>query len=232
MSLFLALVAAGSFAPLPENSKLLPKRQVRLLVADFGDCMVKREARLASQAILANEPGSLMRQYPRLVQDSCIPIQGSESVEVTFSGNQYRYAIAEALVRRELATLPAPSFDDLPALTHGPDRVAPVTDGRGRPLTGSKLESAMSDYRSWQAARYMWRFGECVARFDPAASRQLLLASPESAEEAASFAALGTALGTCLGEGRKIALGKADLRGTIAVNYYRLAHAALRSEPK
>jgi hypothetical protein len=226
VSLLVGLVAAASFAQLPENSSLLPAKQVRLLVANYGDCIVKREPRLAAEAILrGDEDRDLISQYPRLVQETCVPMQGADRVQVSFSGNQYRYALAEALVRRDLGSLPAPVLDDVPGLIHAKEPAEPSTDRQGLPVTGRKLAAAISEYKQSKATNYMWRFGECVVRVDAASSKLLLMTEPESASERAAFGTLGNALGTCLGEGRTIELGKADLRGTIAVNYYRLAIA-------
>ena len=77
-----------------------------------------------------------------------------------------------------------------------------------------------------QGFSYLSRYGECVVRADPAGSRALLAAKPETPEEASRFAALRLALATCLPEGHTLEFGKLALRGTIAVNYYRLAKAA------
>jgi hypothetical protein len=49
---------------------------------------------------------------------------------------------------------------------------------------------------------------------------------PNSPEEASQFAAMQQSLGACLPAGQQLKFGKLDLRGTIAVNYYRLAKAA------
>ena len=56
------------------------------------------------------------------------------------------------------------------------------------------------------------------------------MTAPDSAEEAARFGALRPALAHCLSEGETLRSGKAALRGSIAVNYYRLAHAARAPE--
>ena len=84
----------------------------------------------------------------------------------------------------------------------------------------------MSAYEENQLATYLSRFGECVVRVDPAASKALLMTDRGSADERAAFGGLSTALGTCLAEGKTLNFNKASLRGSIAVNYYRLAAAA------
>jgi hypothetical protein len=65
-----------------------------------------------------------------------------------------------------------------------------------------------------------------VVRVNPAAARTLLLTRPESAEEKAAFATMNLAFATCLPEGVTMSFGKTALRGTVAMNYYRLAKAA------
>ena len=67
-------------------------------------------------------------------------------------------------------------------------------------------------------------------RVDPQGAKALLLTDPVTDGEAAAFNALGTALGTCIAPGKSLNFGKAALRGSIAINYYRLAVAA-RSAP-
>ena len=71
-----------------------------------------------------------------------------------------------------------------------------------------------------------------MVRVDPAAARALLLTMPESPEENARFAAMGTTFGSCLAEGETLKLGKLALRGTMAINYYRLAKAAQAAVPE
>lgn len=228
MSLLLSLLAGVLAGQMPDNSSMLPPRQVRALIADYGDCIVKRAGSRAAEAILAGESGDIMRSYPQLVQETCVSTKLGDQVRVSFRGNQYRYTIAEALVRRQLASAPPPVLDDVPPLEHEEAPTARTVDDKGRPLAGQKLEAALRSAEVQQASRYMWRFGECVVRVDPTAAKQLLLSEPETVGEAAAFAALNPALGTCVSEGRKLEFGKAALRGTIAVNYYRLAIAASR----
>jgi hypothetical protein len=226
MSLLLALLVAQIPMGLPSNARNVPAKQVRALVAEYGDCIVKRETARASAAILAGlDSDELLDRYPQLLQNTCLHTRLGDRVEVRFSGDQYRFAIADALVRSELADVPPPVLDDVPPLDHRGPAGPPTTDAKGRPLEGRALEQAMRSYEVDRAAHYMWRYGECVVRVDPAAAKALLLTDPASAEEGTQFAAMATALGTCLGEGRTLQFGKAALRGTIAVNYYRLARA-------
>jgi hypothetical protein len=211
---------------LPDNARNIPAKQVRALVADYGECIVKREPARASAAILAGLGNkTMLDRYPQLLQETCLHTRLGDRVEVRFTGDQYRFAIADALVRQELASAPPPVLDDVPPLAHHDPGEPPRTDSKGRPLQGRALEQAMRDHDVDRAANYMWRYGECVVRVDPAAAKALLMTDPASKEEDVQFGAMSTALGTCLGEGRTLEFGKAALRGTIAVSYYRLAKA-------
>jgi len=68
-------------------------------------------------------------------------------------------------------------------------------------------------------------FGECIVRADPAAALQLVVTKPSSAEENQAFDAMNGALASCLVSGQKLEFSKGALRGTIAMNLYRLARA-------
>jgi hypothetical protein len=211
----------------PDNASVPPARQVRLLVADYANCIIKREASLAREVLLAgDEDRELMARYPKLVQDTCLSTKLGDQVVLSFRDDEYRYALADALVRRDLAEVVPPDLAELPALKHGTERADPSTLA-GASLSGRSLQKAAADYNKWRTGQYMWRFGECVVRVDPEGSKRLLMSPIESSAESAGFTSLGTALGTCLGEGRQLEFGKVALRGTIAVNYYRLVTAAL-----
>ena len=155
-----------------------------------------------------------------------------QAVKVRFTGDHFRYALADALVRRQLAALPAPALDAVPRLTHHEPTEPLRTDKKGKPLSAKKYQQALDNYKEAQAFAYLSRYGECVVRVNPAAARALLLTEPTSAAETAQFSAMSTALGNCLPEGQSLAFGKLALRGTIAINYYRLAKApALPMQP-
>ena len=94
-----------------------------------------------------------------------------------------------------------------------------------------QLEELAEDRRQREVAIYLSYFGECVVRADPGNSKALLAASPDSRDEGIAIAALGKSLSGCLEAGRTLELNKTNLRGTVALNYYRLAKAAQSSAP-
>lgn len=227
MSLLLLLFAAAA-APVPTKAQSdLSPAETRKLLEQYGVCIIKWRRAQASEAILRNvNNGELMRHYPRLVDGSCLPMRPASVMKVKFVGDQFRYALADALVRSELAALPAPSLDMVPALDHrdptAPSRLSP----KGKPLGEKAFAAALQSYDEAKAFSFLSRYGECVVRVNPAAARVLLLTRPESAEERAAFGAMNQAFATCLPENVTMSFGKTALRGTVAMNYYRLAKAA------
>jgi hypothetical protein len=203
-------------------------KETRRLIRNYGDCIVNRQQRRASEAILADVSNAeLLRRYPKLIDGYCLPSTPGIVVQARFQGDQYHYALAEALVKKELGDAPAPDFSKVPVLYHRdagpePSRTAP----NGKPLGARKFEAAVAAHGRAQAFRFLSLYGECVVRAEPAASRALLMAEADTPQEQAQFTALSAAFGTCMPEGRTMALGKVALRGTIAINYYRLAKAA------
>jgi len=222
---FIVVAAAAAGAPQPESD--LSIKETRRILDDYGTCIVKRWPKVASEAIVRNvDNHELLTRYKRLIDGSCLPVRRAGALRVRFMGDQYRYALADALVRRELAAQPAPILDGVPMLVHreavAPGKLSP----KGKPLTPAQYAAALKGYEEAKAFNFISRYGECVVRVNPAAVRALLLSRPETDEERMRFTALSTAFGTCLPEGQTLSFGKLPLRGTLAVNYYRLAMAA------
>ena len=202
-------------------------KETRLLIRHYGDCVVSRQQDRAAEAILANMSNrDLMRRYPQLIEGRCMPVERGQVVKVSFVGDQFRYALADALVRKELAALPAPDLSAVPRLDHREPTPPSRFSAKGKPLRERDYQEAMSRFERDRAFTFLSRYGECVVRTDPAAARTLLLAEVGSTAEAAQFASMTNTLGTCLPPGETLSFGKLALRGTIATNYYRLAKAA------
>ncbi|HZU51898.1 MAG TPA: hypothetical protein VE968_08515 [Sphingomicrobium sp.] len=227
MSLLLSFAlgaAAAAGADPADNALAISPRQIHALVAEYADCIVKNERRAAEDAILKDvSDREFHDDYPQLVQELCIPNARSQDVQIDFTPSEMREAIAEALVRREFASVPPPVLDDVPALSHR--SVAEVQPAASAPAS----EIAASERA--RADAYIDHFGECVVRVDPAGSKRLILTDAFTDAEAAAFNGMRTALGTCLAEGKSLNFGKAALRGSIAINYYRLAVAARNMAP-
>ena len=206
----------------------------RQILDRFGRCVVKGQRARASEAILGNVDNQELRsRYAKLLDGDCLvhaaEVGGaSGTIQAQFRVDQYRYAVADALVRLDLAGSAAQHFDGVPRLDHRDPGEAPAkVDKKGKPLRASRYEALMRGYDTARAANLLSRYGECVARLDPARTRALLMSEVETPQEAAAFAGLKETFGTCIPEGVTLTFSKVTLRGTIAVNYYRLSKAAL-----
>lgn len=227
MTMWFAILALSAAAIQRAPASDLTASETREMIHSYGECVIKTQQRRASEAILANvDNATLLSRYSELVVPRCMVTLPGSTVSMRFSGDQYRYALADALIRKELAGQPVPDLELVARLDHREPGVPPSgLDDKGKPLKKKDLEAAQEAYREAQAYNFLSRYGECVVRRDPAAAKALLLTTPNSDAEKASFPGLSTALATCLAPGETLAFGKAALRGTIAVNFYRLAKA-------
>jgi hypothetical protein len=143
-----------------------------------------------------------------------------------FTGDLYRYALADALVATELASSPAPDLSSAARLQHRADPDVPQPIGPdGKRVSAKKHQAALDAYEQARAYNYLSRYGECIVRTDTGGSRSLLMTTQDSEAEVNAFKHLQLALGTCVPEGQTLRFGRTALRGTIAINYYRLVRS-------
>lgn len=212
----LLLVAALTFA---SSAPAATKTAARQAYARYTECPAKRNPKDARRVVLSTIPNrDILKSYPSLITPDCLDV-GS----LTLPGDFIRYGLAEALVRRDLAAgLPADIGQAAP-LEH-----APFIDDQ--PMTAKKLkpkEAQRLDKQRLEAAgfRYLSMLGECVVRKDPPAALRLVLSKPNSGEELRAFEPLKISIASCIIAGQTLAFDQAALRGSIAMNLYRLANA-------
>jgi hypothetical protein len=229
--LMLALLAAAPAAAAKAPDSDYSTKETRALMHAYAKCVVRGNAAKASEAIAANADNStLLRRYRMLMSPECLGNAAREDVSMRFGGDLYRYALADALVNRDLAGWTVPDLETVPRLVHRDPGEAPlqVTEG-GKRLGKRKYEEALAEYEKESAYAYLSRYGECVVRNNPGGSKALLLTGPDTPQETAAFTGIRPALERCLSEGRTLRFGRVTLRGSIAINFYRLAHAARTS---
>jgi len=73
--------------------------------------------------------------------------------------------------------------------------------------------------------------GECAVRANPRGAHDFLNARLNSKEESAAVQTMMPAFASCLPKGVQVHFNILSLRGTVAVNYYRLALAPKASQP-
>jgi hypothetical protein len=210
------LLLALSAAVAPSNNE-----DVRLLYARYAACLVAGQPSAAAEYVLALEPGALGASKMR----NALPLERCWQAMTPAPGGQlqiaydpFRYALADALIDKELLRSPVPQFERVPPLPHVQLRPPAGVPGRSRPLSENALKSAATS-----------RYGECVVRTDPNAAQALLSTRPRSSAESDQLAAMSAALQSCLPRNASLPSDVLHVRGTIALNYYRLSKAAQAS---
>lgn len=222
LGLVLICVAGPSFAA-PKTDYSL--NETRRLMDSYAKCVVQRRSALASEALLRNVDNStILKDYRALIDGDCLTKQTRMAGKMTFAGDLYRYALADALVAREFGTAGPTDFSTVPKLDQREIPEPPL------PLTNSsraekrRYERELQEYNEARGFRVLAAIGECAVRLNPVGARQLVLSRPTSADEDRLFESMKPTLAQCLPEGETVNLGKLAVRGTIAVSYYRLAH--------
>ena len=225
--LAVAASAAAVAAPQSGDSDLSTK-EIRAVVHAYAKCVIERRPALAAEAIQRNVSNAILyKSYPKLIDGGCLKSSPHEQLTARFGGDLYRYALADALVNRDLARFSGNDFSALPKLDHRVPGEAPTRiTAKGKKLSAKQYDEAVKSYDEERSFAYLSMYGECVVRIAPLQAQALLLTRPDSPEESVRFRSLSPALSSCLPEGATLKFGKVTLRGTIAINYYRLAMAA------
>jgi hypothetical protein len=231
MSLFIiALALAGSAAQGREVTGIQPgpivvERSVassqgisRLVLGEFAKCIVRRKHDDAARVVLDAQADLGKERADGLFISDCMPDRSRMRANAT----QIRYGLAEALTLADAKSL---SFDfaRTAPLVHRPfvDRPMPA-DVAADPRRVAGWNAVAAE-RSTYAV--LSPFGECVVRAAPAQSLAVLRTRVETPEEDAALKAVFPVLGSCLGKGSALRLNKFVMRGTLALNLYRLARA-------
>lgn len=225
----LALVGLGSVqaaSAAPSDSDYSTK-ETRALMHAYAKCVVKRQPAKASEAIAANlDNAIILRKYPMLLSPDCLGNAARENVSMRFGGDLYRYALADALVNRDLAAWTVPDLAGVPRLVHRDPGQAPAqVTASGKPFDKRRYDAAVAEFEKQSTYAYLSLYGECVVRSDGGGAKALLLTGPDTPQEAAAFDRLRPVLAHCLPEGRTLKFGRTTLRGSLAINFYRLAHS-------
>lgn len=204
-------------------------KETREITARFGQCAVRRHRAGATEFVLELSLTAERRKI--LVEEVsdgyCFAYAAFDGVlSAAFPGDTMRYTLADALVRLEFPTSAVASFSHAPRLAHrfwDPSLYQPNAVNR---VGKRNLEGQARNLAEAKMATFMSGFGECVVRSDPVGSHGLLMTKVTSAEETAQINRLRPALAGCIPKQMELPLTKASIRGSIALNYYRLAMAA------
>jgi len=172
---------------------------VRKTLAELAKCAVFADPEKSTEMLVhANEP--MTPDDVSLVTPDCLVFAtwgvDEGPVELQTNATVIQFSFADEVFRRELTQ------SDLHRL-----------------LTAPPLSQPQSD----KAAYY--RVGECIVRAAPERAKGLLLTKVETDAEAEAFVRLLPAISSCQPDGATLTPNKADIRGTVALNYVRLAAA-------
>jgi hypothetical protein len=213
------------------GSKSRDQDENRRIMFDYAECVVRQRHDRAADAILSNADNEVIqRRYGDLIRGDClVSAAGGGGVQMKFGGDLYRYALADALVNADFFKSTDADFTDRPPLAH---IAMPVQTKFDAYLAGvkskRKREEAQAAYTNQVSMAWLSRFGECVVRQEPAKARAWLLTPINVAEETSRINDLRSAFSECLGQGT-LKFNRVTMRGTVALNYYRLARATAQS---
>lgn len=217
------------------------EQELREYTRAYAKCMVIFNHVEARNLILRNTPndrmerdfGSIYTSKPLALVPGCRELVLRNGYALVLQPDMFRAYLAEELVVADLKAPQTDNFVNRAALTHWavpaqPNFAAIATD----PAKRAALEKAYAEEfgRVWLS-----HYGECVVRGNSRSSFGLLVSMPGTSAEKAALSELKPALSGCLVQGETLTFGKVVLRGAIAVNYYRLAHAtpvATSGEPQ
>lgn len=229
LHLALAFMATAAEQPKePSVASVAATPEYRPLVAEFARCVAERYRQDASDFVLRKKVLWAKSSLHKLSDDDCLPAQATrEQAKILekLTADELRPSLADALVRLEF---PAPDQDLIATAQPLPsgalvDNLWPSDGCENCSADQKKKVEKVRALTNTLMAPYI--FGECAVRFDPNNAHRLLMADVNSSDEAATFSLLASAFGQCVAEGSKAEMSRANVRGLIALSYYRLAHA-------
>lgn len=214
--------------------------EVRQIAQAYGDCVVKQDHGAAQAFVLQHlrvpkddRAGQVLIEkisYGRCLTDASR--RYFSTVRMRFPADSMRYALADALFRRDLAGRPPLSdLGQVAPLEHATFNESDYQPKPGKTFNSEQLEQAQFARSRDLASITASQLGECIVRNDPAAAYALLRTSVATPAENMAFAPIAQKAGQCVQQGAAIELDKAILRGTVAFNYYRLAFAPRTQTP-
>lgn len=214
------------FAEAPAYAEKSDKQVLRETGSSFADCVAEKHYDEAVAYILESPDNkTAMKKYRRLIDYQCMveASSGTAVAGIRFSGDTFAFSIAEGLVRKDFGAGGPMSFSDRAPLAH---RALPAVD----PSELSKLsEKKRADAKTARQREMTWlliaKFGECAVRLAPESTRKLAQTRVGSPEEFGLLQEMAPNFGVCLPSGAELKFQPLHLRGTLMVNYFRLASA-------
>jgi hypothetical protein len=240
----IGLIAGAAFGRAPVMAQLKPQaptgsrimrnpdearlEETRRIMADFARCTVKRHRAEAVSYVLDPARHTPDERPKKLADSYCLinlTILKNADVALVLPGDMMRYAIADVLLAEEFPSFSPNLIENAAPLNHPQPNPSDFTPKPGKRYTPEQLQR-IAEARVRALVRVAFaQYGECVVRTDPVGSHALINSKASSPQEFGAIQALMPAFAECLPEGQQFKSNAAMLRGVVAVNFYRLAHA-------
>jgi hypothetical protein len=218
----LPIVLAASLGP----SGSADDQSVDALLWQLGTCVVERRYEAAKSFVLSYPVivGGESKTLPWL--GKCNDILLRDNVAVSFLKSQYRYWLANALVRRDYGERGPAAIPAELALAMPHELTAPVTQRQKMMVAAFRADRLYSRVEAEEAA-----MGECLVRGEPEHVRQWLVTAPGSTVERTKADLLTSSYQTCAVRLKQpsTSLNLEVMRGPVALAYYRFANALSKS---
>lgn len=200
-----------------------PESDARIAADAFGTCAVERNADAARAFVMAapNDTATNNRFIAGLAP--CSRAAGPNASNLAVSGAMLQQVLANALVRREFASIGPTSFAAIARISSTSAPIMASEAELAAMPVGDRIARASADTTA-QTDFIFAQVGECVARLNPEGVRTLSQTVAASAGERAAVAALTPQIANCLPEGATMRIRPAMMRGWAILQYYRLAH--------
>lgn len=222
----------GSSTQAGANGASRRDAEARKVMFDYAACVVRKSHTRASDAVLSNATSSVfIKRYPDLINGDCLVSVGGAGKQLSFGGDLFRYALADALVNVDFTTQDPTDFSNklplapLPRTTD--TEAAALIAKESSPRRRAKLEAGLAKVQGFE---WVANYGECIARHNPSASRLWLLTKPDGPEEISRINVMRPSFAACMSAGTQ-SFNKFILRGAVAISYYRLAMATPQAIP-
>ena len=160
---------------------LFTELETRQHVREYADCVVSRHsAQVKTVFALDWRNRDILRHGSSLISDDCAgTIAGVMGIQMKFAMDTYRYALADALVRREFMNL-SPNAVGLAVVA---DEFPTPPDTAKLPANKRRADETRRAY----AAKFLEVYGECIVKRAPAESLALLSTMDGKPEGNCSF---------------------------------------------
>ncbi len=143
----------------------------------------------------------------------------------------YQGAIANQLVIEELGNgFVLETAKMGPLAWPSPIRPAEVDAKSGMPLPEAKIIALQKGYNISLGFHYVTLLGECIVRNNPVGAQAVFNTKVDSTEEINSLKAMSETIAGCVAAGHTIKFNRTNLRNSLAMSYYKLGQAQIKSK--